>query len=128
MRRIGALLDRKAAVLQCETELGMQRSEPGLGGASAEPGDAGAPKAPDFVEREHKSRRLDAAGQTAQCRDAIRRLLAEEREREMDLVGRRRPAASGACDLAGKRSDRRAARRVGPYREEEPLRLSRRDM
>src|SRR5258708_2465474 len=99
----------------------MEREQLRLRRGRAQPGDAGALEAADFVEREHEAARADHAGQPAQRVDANRRLLADERQREMNQVGQSGPAAALERDLAREAGEQRASRGVGPESEENAL-------
>src|SRR5439155_523586 len=83
------------------------------------------PKAADFIEREHEGARADYSGQTAQRIDPNRRLLADERQREMNVVERDRTAAAFERDLAREAGNHRAGRLIGPEREKHALRRCR---
>ena len=126
MWRIRPLVDRKAGGLQCETEFRMKRSESGL--RAPAPSQVMPVRRKDPISSRVSTkagalmllpRRCSAGMRSAGCspRNASVRWI---------LSVRRCPAAGRARYLAGKRSDRRAARCAGPYGEEEPLRLARR--
>src|SRR5207253_10501269 len=116
------LFRSKSSRLQCKGEIVVQSRQLGLRRGRAQPGDTRAPKAADFIESQHEGARADHAGETAQRVDPNRRLLADKREREMDVVQRGRAAAAFERDFARQAGDYRAGRRVGPEREEHPLR------
>jgi hypothetical protein len=72
VRRVRPLVNRESARLQNARELSLQRYERRLRRACAQPCDTRAPKAANFIEREHEAFRPQVSRKTAQRVDANR--------------------------------------------------------
>ena len=122
MRHERPLVRRETACSQREHERGLQRGEPRRGAAGADPAHACVPERSHLVEGEPEGLRSRFRAGRRGRRGAIVSDLAEEGEREVDLLARHGLSAADVGQRERERLERGGRFRVGPEREEEPHR------